>query len=83
MEGPMDACPVGPGAESDKDWKARAAYRDAFGAVMKKFLNGELVDESGKVVNDREKAMAMAELEARKATQLLKKTGVKLSVFVD
>jgi len=68
---------------SDKDWKAKQAYRDAFSSVMKQFLNGELKNEKGEVVKDRDMAVSMAETEARKAVQSMKKTGLKFSVFVD
>lgn len=78
-----EAAPCSPGMPDDKDWKAKQAYREAYGAVMKKFLNGELKNEKGEAVKDRDMAISMAEVEARKATQEMKKTGMKFSVFVD
>lgn len=83
MSEEMGASPEPCSPPDDKDWKAKQAYRDAFSTVMKQFLNGELKNEKGEVVKDRDMAVSMAEAEARKAVQSMKKTGLKFSVFVD
>lgn len=71
------------GMPDDKDYEAKRAYKDAYAKIMKDFLQGHLKDEKGNEVKDKDAAHSMAEIEARKAVASLKKTGLKMSVFVD
>jgi DNA-binding transcriptional regulator YhcF (GntR family) len=77
----MDAPMAGSSADDQKH-KERQAYKKRFEQVLQDFLNGTLKDGET-VIDSREKATVMAESEARKAVQEMKKNGIKVSVYAD
>ena len=68
--------------EDEKKFQARRVHDRAMADALEAFMRGQLMNDNGDAVDSRKEAMVIAEGQAKKAVQNLKKTGADIDVFV-